>query len=678
MSDTNRPLTVHQTVHGYRGGHRLMASSTPLSDEAEAIQLTMSDVLTSDPLDSFESYLTGYPLKDVHKFVLARTWGAPESSRRGSVWTHSLLLDYSTLTQLEDVFVLLQLFRRPSLASLAQFEKPVTLQTCRTSDSLPFGSMLASDERVHDVLAGVYGSVARNRIRISSISDPKDEVLALGVWRQMWPSLRRSFSFSTRASAEDLRIGDFGLTFEREESKYGLAEGVSSKDRAGLAYLAKDLPKRGPTRLRRFLGRYAYDAKSPRLIVPSLAAIFAERKDTHDALSSYETLLRDAPGLLRLKQDLLLASARDRANPAALSKSLLLFAHEPAGSSINSLAAAILDAPYIANGEVILHVASESPPGSVGNEIFPVLAHVLPIEMLAKEVPAHEKMRLLHLREDVVQQRSFWSAPEAMRHRLLDEAISLGIPAEELLVGLTGGLTASIARKLIEYDHSSMLPIYQQAASEANNEVLDFLPTWPGFISALSKSRIVVPISMLERFANLVLATDLTLWCTTGETADLISRSSARPTHAQPYLAAVAFSSATLSSDQESRSLFECVFDAVLDSSDRFAIPPACQRLVLAAPALGATQWLPERLFNVALSKYAQGKKVDSRVFCVSSNPHAIARLARHIIRYFGEDELRRIHSELGKLKGLQVPRSVVEKGIEAAMPFFSKPLRKK
>lgn len=678
MAEINRPLTVHQTAHGYKGGHRLMASSTSLDADAEAILLTMSDVLTSEPLGSGESYLTGYPLKDAHKFVLARTWAAPESSRRGSVWTHSLLLDYSTLTQLEDVFALLQLFRRPSLDSLPDFDRPVSLRSSRTRGSLIFGNMLASDDRVRTLLAMIYGSAARNRIKILSKGDAQDEVLALGVWRQMWPSLRRSFSFSTGASAEDLSIGDFGLSFERDEFESALLDNFSLGDRGGLDHLAKDIPKRGPTRLRRFLGRYAYDAKSPRLIAPSLAAIFAGRKDTQDALSSYEALLRGTPGLLRLKQDLLLASAKDRVNPAALSMSLDMFAHEPAGSSINSLVAAIRDAPFIANGAAIVRVASESPPGSVGDQVFPVVAQVLPVEMLASEVPARAKDRLLHLRRDVAKQCKFWSVSEVLRQRLLDEAISLGVPAEDLLAGLKESLTIDIARQIIRYDQSSMLLVYELAASADNNEVLDFLPTYPGFISALSRSLMPVPISMLERFAGVVMARDPALWCAAGETADLIACSGVRPTHAQPYLSTLAFNAAVLSRDQQSRSLFECVFDAVLDSSDRFAMPLVCQRFLLTVPAMVATRWLPERLFDAALGMYSQGKKVDARVFCVSGNPDAIARLAKQVIKYFGEEELRRLHAELEKLKGLQVPRTVVVKAIEAAMPFFSKPLRKK
>ena len=45
---------------------------------------------------------------------LSKTWAAPEISRPGCIWTHSLFISFTELAQIEDPRILLQLFVRPT------------------------------------------------------------------------------------------------------------------------------------------------------------------------------------------------------------------------------------------------------------------------------------------------------------------------------------------------------------------------------------------------------------------------------------------------------------------------------------------------------------------------------------------------------------------------------------
>src|SRR5579872_1415199 len=87
-----RPIYAHQTLHGYGDGHQLLASSIDLPTAQSSALLVMSDLSGPGFRRGYESYLTGYPLGGAGVYCIARTWFAPELSRPGCVWTHSILL----------------------------------------------------------------------------------------------------------------------------------------------------------------------------------------------------------------------------------------------------------------------------------------------------------------------------------------------------------------------------------------------------------------------------------------------------------------------------------------------------------------------------------------------------------------------------------------------------------
>src|SRR5437660_8372161 len=119
-------IELHQALHGYSDGHQLLASSLNLTREQQWQLLVMSDLSGPSFRAGFDSYLTGYPLAVGGLYCLARTWFAPELSRPGCVWTHTILISDTDVAQIPDFRFLLSHFRRPlSSRDLENYKVPI-------------------------------------------------------------------------------------------------------------------------------------------------------------------------------------------------------------------------------------------------------------------------------------------------------------------------------------------------------------------------------------------------------------------------------------------------------------------------------------------------------------------------------------------------------------------------
>src|SRR5690348_14177331 len=83
VNDTrlNDGAIVHQALHGYEQGHRLLAASVPLPVPAERSMLALSDASGPQPPSKFTECLTGYAVPATEWYALAYTWPAPEMHR---------------------------------------------------------------------------------------------------------------------------------------------------------------------------------------------------------------------------------------------------------------------------------------------------------------------------------------------------------------------------------------------------------------------------------------------------------------------------------------------------------------------------------------------------------------------------------------------------------------------
>lgn len=189
-------LVVNQTLHGYNEGHTLLNSSLELPIEVRRLMLSMSDLSGSSIEVGFEEYLTGYPLKEIGMYALAKTWYASEMRRPGCVWTHTLLLKFVDLPKILNIDYLLELFVRPQIGEIDQnfFNNSISL-----SAEITKANYYDRNDHNFEYLSSIVESLYKSNkaITIPSTSSANFEKAFLLIWRQQWPRLKRNFSFCT-------------------------------------------------------------------------------------------------------------------------------------------------------------------------------------------------------------------------------------------------------------------------------------------------------------------------------------------------------------------------------------------------------------------------------------------------------------------------------------------------
>lgn len=243
----NSHIIIQQTVHGYDSGHKLMASSLRLPKTTQSIMSKMSDASLTGYGPSLKPYITGYPLSEIGAFAIAKTWPASEMHRPGCVWTHTLIIDYANLALIKDATSLLSLFDKPSVEELHKYKCELAYKPHYSdfhSDYLVYGSSISS------IIFDIYNS-AFNTIRYPSMDSAEE--IALLLWGQQWPKLRRNFSFRTLVSkSSSTSEFDLAFTTENHSEKYKSTTPVKAQ---WLESTEVDLrePDKG---LRGFLWRY--------------------------------------------------------------------------------------------------------------------------------------------------------------------------------------------------------------------------------------------------------------------------------------------------------------------------------------------------------------------------------------------------------------------------------------
>ncbi len=193
-------MKIHQSLHGYSGGHHLLKASARLATDSERLMLVLSDLSGPSVRARFESYLTGYPISS-EIYCLARTWLASEMPRPGCVWTHSLLLPSDWIVEARDLTGLLRLFRRPTAAEDPEFSwyakaietSELTLNGASGNDS-SFADL--DQARAGELITALYKAPLKPVIVITEDFE-RYELEIMAIWEQQWPSLRQSFAFCT-------------------------------------------------------------------------------------------------------------------------------------------------------------------------------------------------------------------------------------------------------------------------------------------------------------------------------------------------------------------------------------------------------------------------------------------------------------------------------------------------
>lgn len=185
-------MKIHQALHGYSKGHRLLAASVPLPPAAtrQLLDLTDANDVSEDP--DFPSVVAGFPLVETEFYALTKTWPDPQSRRVGSVWTHTLLIDRAAPPF--GARALLEAFSRPKGKGRGSFETP--LEIADIADRVRPDDFQKS-ERIATVLWALYEAPARPVIAVLDDLDSRSrQIFLLSLIVQQGPILGHDFAFA--------------------------------------------------------------------------------------------------------------------------------------------------------------------------------------------------------------------------------------------------------------------------------------------------------------------------------------------------------------------------------------------------------------------------------------------------------------------------------------------------
>jgi hypothetical protein len=183
-------MIVEQAVYGeVKGGHGLRATS---SDRALATGLASRLDLpdTAPPGADWSPFVSGFPYHDW--YVIACTFRDPNATRAGMVLSHALIISIDAIIATADL--------RPIFGMLITEPKaPANLSTLNItpSESPPpvVSELLATAAAL--VTRGTAGPVVR-------VGHQGFDALVASLWGQLWPTLRRGFSFRLSFGPRDL------------------------------------------------------------------------------------------------------------------------------------------------------------------------------------------------------------------------------------------------------------------------------------------------------------------------------------------------------------------------------------------------------------------------------------------------------------------------------------------
>lgn len=303
-------IQIDQTLHGYSEGHRLIAGSFKLPQSDARSMLVLSDASGSGIRIPSEGYLTGYPLTESGKYVLARTWAAAEMSRPGCVWTHSLLIDFADLASLGSALSLVENLRRPAGGGGLGYASRLEVDVTRT----PTAVTPLDIGRAGQWVSALYGK-PKGRIFAEREGHGDDE-LVLAIWMQQWPRLRRAFrfcSFSAEDRSTSVDTFDFQLVDTGRSTRSRISGGIIAstvEQESWLDALLDDLVAPARSDLRQFLRDLGSDVTNGRAAMVPLIHL-------HGALEPEADSSRLAEAVSELEK---LGSGQGRMGRAAVAR----------------------------------------------------------------------------------------------------------------------------------------------------------------------------------------------------------------------------------------------------------------------------------------------------------------------------------------------------------------------
>jgi len=192
-------IRIEQLLHGYENGHRLLAGSVFLKNNADMdIIATLSDWSEYvAPGGGDSSYVTAYPLIESGYYVIAKTWYANEMKRPGCVWTHSLLIPFDEVNSFSDFKQISSLFLRPSLRRSFE-EYSHTIEYDYEDFSFEEYKALSVDRSMAKQIFSTFLYGAKQTVSIKAMNNNQTaEFLLLGIMNELPMEMLRNVSWCT-------------------------------------------------------------------------------------------------------------------------------------------------------------------------------------------------------------------------------------------------------------------------------------------------------------------------------------------------------------------------------------------------------------------------------------------------------------------------------------------------
>jgi hypothetical protein len=199
---------ISQQIHGYQGGHGLLRGNVKLNREDQDLVDRLSDIAGPlRPNETFEPYLTTYPLPSEQFYVVARTWQDLGSPRAGCVLTSSLFIPMDVWDRTSSILDLVATMPRPARSETGKVAKrPRKARLCPLQE-----------KRLPELVEALF---LERRRPIVVFDSPDAEAIALRLLTALWPSRRRTFATCTRClSPRKLKGREFDLVFAPSDAR---------------------------------------------------------------------------------------------------------------------------------------------------------------------------------------------------------------------------------------------------------------------------------------------------------------------------------------------------------------------------------------------------------------------------------------------------------------------------
>lgn len=635
------PIKVEQALHGYARGHRELACSVDLDRDSIAQMLALSDLLVTPVGGSNTSYLAAYPLKHAKRFVLAKTWLAEKASRPGSVWTHSLILELSALTVIANLEELVGLLRFPEGADFEGYAQSLKFHP-NTKIKLRRQWDAGADPRARAALARLYGSDPASVIVLPSSSE-HDGDLAIALWSQMWPAMRRNFAF---VSGPVRRLTNFdaacALYFQQGGPEPESGSPTDPHLERGIDLLCQDLGATGPTELRSFIGRYAIEASEPRSLVLPLAIHSTDhvRLTVREKLRSISDL-GEVSRLPRLVSDTIVNGLIDAEYVDDVVALLETYRDAPAPKSLGEGVGQLgkrkdIDLPRI------LCASRPSEEGKFGQFLFSSLVGTAaPSQLVDAANRGIEREVLLELRPELWDVEAFWPASDAGRAEFAKQS-GRTLSLAEALKLFPGAIGPQVLAILLEDKHKStdmLLELLGRLEARALETAADYVVADPAWINALAQLSPRIGPDILEELCNAVVRAG----GLRGEAEAWVNLALARlqsTSSRSRSVQVVAFVAALGVPPNKSLALAEIIYDTLVKAARSYALSrPQEQFLMHAIPGSVQRRNLQRSLAAAVVSKW-HADAINPRALGLSSDREALEDIVAELVSKFGHNKV--------------------------------------